>query len=156
MPSLFELGTLTLVQSRQDRPLRFRVSARNLNTAGFGNAGEGRGIPVNAPYTPIENFRVTSVDEDSVVLGWNTPTFGLVTQYRIRLCVADDYCIGGKWRVASMCSPLCVCNDDGTPTCADGTEAECQVMQLSNVACEHHRVLACMHVQSAQRLCTTI
>ena len=107
----------------QDRPLLFRVSARNLNSEGFGNGGVGQGIAVNAPFAPVNNFQVTSVEKDSVLLGWETPKFGYVTSYRVKVCVADDYCSGGRYMVDNKCSPLCACLADGTPSCADGTEA---------------------------------
>ena len=121
----------------EDRALSFRVSARNLNSDGFGKAGQGSGVPVNAPFANIGDFRVTEVGKDSVEVGWGMPSFGLVTQYRIRICAAADYCIGGKWRVAPGCSPLCVCDDSGQPVCADGTEALCSCVAPNNDAeCE--------------------
>ena len=121
----------------QDRPLLFRVSARNLNSEGFGNGGVGQGIAVNAPFAPVNNFQVTSVEKDSVLLGWETPKFGYVTSYRVKVCVADDYCSGGRYMVDNKCSPLCACLADGTPSCADGTEADCNcVAPNTDAKCE--------------------
>ena len=84
----------------------------------------GSGVPVNAPFAKVENFEVSSVTEDSVSLRWETPKFGLVTQYLLKICVSADYCRMGKYRVASGCSELCICQDDGNPTCGFGPEAE--------------------------------
>ena len=35
------------------------------------------------------------------------------------------FCSSGKWMVTSKCSPLCACNDDGTPSCGDERVGAC-------------------------------
>ena len=79
-------------------------------------------VAVNAPFAPVKNFQMTSVEKDSVLLEWETPKFGLVTNYRIKVCVADDFCSGGNYMVDETCSPLCTCLADGKPSCGDGKE----------------------------------
>ena len=118
----------------ENSPMLFKVSARNLNSAGFGKAGVGSGVPVNAPFASVDNFKVTAVGNDSIVLGWDTPRFGLVTEYRVKVCVAADYCSGGNYMAHSQCSSLCTCINDGTPSCGDGSEADCTCLPPNTYA----------------------
>jgi hypothetical protein len=84
---------------------------------GFGKGGVGKGTPirppgflaVNAPFAPVENFQMTSVEKDSVPSEWETPKFGLVKSYRVKVCVADDFCSGRNYMVDNTYSPLCIC-----------------------------------------------
>ena len=78
-------------------------------------------VAVNAPFAPVKNFQMTSVEKDSVLSEWETPKFGLVKSYRVKVCVADDFC-SGNYMVDKTCSPLCICLADDKPSCGDCKE----------------------------------